>query len=76
MTSSCAAEDGACIAHYLIAVFCGRWLAGEPVPGGDELAARFVAIEDIDDAARYRLTDGAARSSIAPGRSCRRPTRE
>jgi hypothetical protein len=41
-------------------VFCGRWLAGEPTPGGDEIAARFVPIEDIDDGGRYRLTDGAA----------------
>ena len=52
--------DGALIAHYLIAVFCGRWLAGEPEPGADELAARFVPIAHIDDAAHYRLTDGAA----------------
>jgi 8-oxo-dGTP diphosphatase len=52
--------EEALVAQYLIAVFCGRWLAGEPMPGGDEIAARFVAIEDIDDADRYRLTDGAA----------------
>ena len=52
--------DGALRAHYLIAVFCGRWLAGEPEPGGEEIAARFVPIAHIDDAARYRLTDGAA----------------
>jgi len=51
--------DGGLVAHYLISVFCGRWLAGEPVPGGDELAARFVPLEDIDDPGRYRLTDGA-----------------
>jgi 8-oxo-dGTP diphosphatase len=53
-------SDGTLVAHYLIAVFCGRWLAGEPTPGGDEIAARFVPIEDIDDSGRYRLTDGAA----------------
>ena len=52
--------DGTLLAHYLIAVFCGRWLVGEPVPGGEETAARFVPIEDIDDVGRYRLTDGAA----------------
>jgi ADP-ribose pyrophosphatase YjhB (NUDIX family) len=34
-------DDGALLAHYLIAVYCGRWLAGEPMPGGDEIAARF-----------------------------------
>jgi 8-oxo-dGTP diphosphatase len=54
------AADGALVAHYLIAVFCGRWLAGEPVPGADEIAARFVPLEDIDAAGRYRLTDGTA----------------
>jgi 8-oxo-dGTP diphosphatase len=50
-------DDGALRAHYLIAVFCGRWLAGEPAPGGDAAAARFVALEDLE---AYRLTDGAA----------------
>jgi 8-oxo-dGTP diphosphatase len=45
------------LAHYLIIVFCGRWLAGEPVAGGDAAAARFVRLEDIDG---YRLTDGAS----------------
>ena len=52
--------DGALLAHYVIAMFCGHWRAGEPRPGDDELAARFVPLADIDDAARYRLTDGAA----------------
>jgi 8-oxo-dGTP diphosphatase len=52
--------DGSLLAHYLIAVFCGRWLRGEPRPGDDEIAARFVPIADLDDAERYRLTDGAA----------------
>ena len=52
--------DGALIAHYSIAVFCGRWLAGEPKPGADEIAARFVPIEHIGDVGPYRLTDGAA----------------
>ena len=52
--------DGALRAHYLIAVFGGRWLAGEPKPGADEIAARFVPIAHVGDTARYRLTDGAA----------------
>jgi 8-oxo-dGTP diphosphatase len=52
--------DGGLLAHYVIAVFCGSWRAGEPRPGDDELAARFVPLTDIDDTARYRLTDGAA----------------
>jgi 8-oxo-dGTP diphosphatase len=50
-------DDGTLRAHYLIAVFCGRWLSGEPAPGGDAAAARFVPIEGLDG---YRLTDGAA----------------
>lgn len=53
-------DDGTLRAHYLIAVFWGRWRAGEPTPGGDEMAARFVPVEEIGDAGSYRLTDGAA----------------
>jgi 8-oxo-dGTP diphosphatase len=44
-------------AHYLIAVFVGRWLKGDPRPGGDASAARFVSIDAIGS---YPLTDGAA----------------
>jgi 8-oxo-dGTP diphosphatase len=51
------AEDRTLLAHYVIAVFCGRWLAGEPVAGGDAAAACFVPIADLGG---YRLTDGAA----------------
>lgn len=43
-------------AHYLIAVFWGRWLAGEPAAGCDAAAARFVALSDVES---YRLTDRA-----------------
>jgi 8-oxo-dGTP diphosphatase len=45
------------LAHYLIAVFFGRWVAGEPVPGGDAAAARFLELGEV---ASYPLTDGAA----------------
>jgi 8-oxo-dGTP diphosphatase len=48
---------GDLLAHYLIAVFFGRWIAGEPVAGSDAAAARFVAIDAL---ASYPLTDGAA----------------
>ena len=34
--------------HYAIACFAGTWVAGEPNPQSDVLAARFVAIEDIN----------------------------
>ncbi|HEU0061772.1 MAG TPA: NUDIX domain-containing protein [Hyphomicrobiaceae bacterium] len=51
------AAAGGLLAHYLIAVFFGRWTAGEPVAGGDAAAARFVAVGDLG---AYRLTQGAA----------------
>ena len=51
------APDGSLAAHYLIAVFYGRWIAGEPMAGGDAAAARFVPIAGIG---AYPLTDGAA----------------
>ena len=50
-------DDDNLTAHYLIIVFCGRWLAGEPAPGGDAAAARFVALEELD---ALTLTDKAA----------------
>ena len=49
--------DGTLLTHYLVAVFCGRWRAGEPLADSDASAARFVRIGDIEG---YRLTDGAA----------------
>jgi ADP-ribose pyrophosphatase YjhB (NUDIX family) len=51
------AGDGRLDAHYVIAVFCGRWRAGEPRPGSDARAARFVPIEELG---AYPLTEGAA----------------
>jgi len=48
--------DGTLLAHYLIAVFCGRWRAGEASAGSDASAARFVRIGDIEG---YPLTEGA-----------------
>lgn len=50
-------EDGTLLAHYLIAVFHGRWRSGEPSAGSDAAATRFVPVGDIDS---YPLTDGAA----------------
>lgn len=50
-------RDRPLVAHYLIAVFAGRWIAGEPVAGGDAAAARFVELHEAQD---YRLTPGAA----------------
>jgi 8-oxo-dGTP diphosphatase len=50
-------SDKGLLTHYLIAVFAGRWTAGEPTPAADAASARFVVIDDIE---KYRLTDGAA----------------
>ena len=49
--------DNTVTAHYLIVVFCGRWLAGTPTPGDDASAARFVRLEDLD---AMKLTENAA----------------
>jgi 8-oxo-dGTP diphosphatase len=53
-------QGGMLQAHYLIAVFCGRWLAGEPLAGSDAVAASFVPISELDLLHRRPLTDGAA----------------
>ena len=45
------------VAHYLIVVFCGRWMAGAPAPSGDASAARFVSLDDLEG---LTLTDNAA----------------
>src|SRR5262245_27771815 len=42
--------------HYLLAVFYGRWLSGEPVAGDDALMARFVPIDAIHE---LQMTNGA-----------------
>jgi 8-oxo-dGTP diphosphatase len=43
--------------QYLLAVFYGRWISGEPVAGDDALAARFVALDAVHE---LHMTDGAA----------------
>jgi 8-oxo-dGTP diphosphatase len=47
---------GRLLAHYLLVVFYGRWLAGEPEAAGDAAATRFVSLDAID---RLPMTDGA-----------------
>lgn len=39
---------GELLAHYLLVVWYGRWVGGEPVPGSDAGAARFVPLDAID----------------------------
>jgi ADP-ribose pyrophosphatase YjhB (NUDIX family) len=43
-------------AHYVLLVFYGRWIDGEPVAGGDAAAARFVPRTTLESLA---LTDAA-----------------
>jgi ADP-ribose pyrophosphatase YjhB (NUDIX family) len=50
-------ESGNILAHYILLVFFGRWLSGEPVARSDAAAARFVPIEALD---ALPMTDGAA----------------
>jgi 8-oxo-dGTP diphosphatase len=45
-------------AHYVLVVFAGRWISGEPIPASDAAAALFVPLGDLD---AYRLTEGAQR---------------
>ena len=45
------------VAHYLLAVYFGRWLAGEPAAASDAARARFVAMRELG---AYALTQGAA----------------
>ena len=50
-------DGGRLTAHYLLVVFFGRWVSGEPVPGDDAAATRFVPMEAL---AALPLTYGAA----------------
>ena len=49
---------GALRLHYVLAVFHGRWISGEPVAASDTRDARFVQLDELGS---YRLTDGAER---------------
>jgi 8-oxo-dGTP diphosphatase len=42
--------------QYLLAVFYGRWVSGEPVAGDDATDARFVPLDAVE---RLRTTDKA-----------------
>jgi 8-oxo-dGTP diphosphatase len=47
--------EGHVLDQYLLAVFYGRWISGEPVAGDDATAARFVPLDAIHE---LRMTDG------------------
>lgn len=48
---------GRLVDQFLLAVFYGRWISGEPVAGDDALTARFVPLRAVHE---LRMTDGAA----------------
>lgn len=50
------ADDGTLRTHYVLAVYYGRWLGGEPVAASDSRAARFFTPSEV---AGLQLTDGA-----------------
>ena len=50
------APGGGLQAHYILSVFYGDWVGGEPVAQSDAAAARFVRLADV---ATYTLTHGA-----------------
>jgi 8-oxo-dGTP diphosphatase len=47
---------GGLTSHYLLAVFYGLWVAGEPVAGDDATAARFVPLDAVHG---LHMTEGA-----------------
>jgi 8-oxo-dGTP diphosphatase len=47
---------GQLVSHYLLAIFYGRWISGEPVAGDDAAAASFVALDAVD---KLRMTNDA-----------------
>lgn len=51
-------RQGDLAAHYILSVFCGRWVRGEPVGRTDVSDARFF---DDGAVANLTLTDGARR---------------
>lgn len=50
-------DDGRLAAHYLLVVFFGHWVGGEPAARDDAAAARFVPVKAVGS---LPLTEGAA----------------
>ncbi len=51
-------HDGHLTTHYVISVFCGCWVAGEPRAASDVRQALFV---DLNEVGSRRLTEGVER---------------
>jgi 8-oxo-dGTP diphosphatase len=58
-------ESGKLMSHYLLAVFYGRWVSGEPVAGDDAAAARFVPVDAIDQLQMTDRTPDFVRKALA-----------
>ena len=48
--------DGSVASHYLLAVYHGRWLSGEPAAASDSRASQFYSLDQLDG---LPMTDGA-----------------
>ena len=57
--------DGRLIAHYVVVVFAGRWLTGEPIAGSDAAKACFVPLERIDALATTDALPDIVRRALA-----------
>jgi len=64
-------QSGDLRAHYVLAVFYGRWKAGEPSAASDCRNAGFVSLDELG---KYHLTDGAERIIQAAHRLMRAAT--
>jgi len=49
-------DSGLLTAHYVIAVYFGRWRGGEPVAGEESRDARFVPLDQLES---FTMTPGA-----------------
>lgn len=63
-------SDGALLSHYVLAVFYGRWTAGDVQHGSDVSDARFVPIDAVS---ALKLTDGAERLIRKAAELARKP---
>lgn len=56
---------GELTAHYVLAVYRGCWLSGEPAPATDVVEARFVGVADIGTVTLLPGTAGVIQSAWA-----------
>jgi 8-oxo-dGTP diphosphatase len=56
---------GELLAHYLLVVWYGHWVDGEPVAGSDAAAARFVPLDALDTLPMTEAAPGFVRRAWA-----------